>query len=114
MRYIKGLDRHQSLMFPELLDEYLAENNNVRFIDALVDGLNLIDLGFTHSSTSKTGRKPYNPGDLFKLYLAQHSAANKIIYHAKPQSSQSVTLYFSWRSLSRPCGMRFFKIFLLK
>ena len=61
MRYIRGLDRHQSLLFPELLDEYVSENNPVRFIDAYVDGLNLLDLGFTHSVTSTTGRKPYNP-----------------------------------------------------
>ncbi len=26
-------------------------------------------LGFTHSLTSKTGRKPYNPKDLLKLYI---------------------------------------------
>ena len=41
-----------------------------------------------------------------KEILMQHRAANKFIYHAKPQSSQSVTFYFSWRSL-RLC-VRFF------
>ena len=76
MRYIKGLNRHQSLMFPELLDEYIDESNSVRFIDAFVDGLNLFDLGFSHSSTSKTGRKPYNPADLLKLYI--YGYLNKI------------------------------------
>jgi transposase len=76
MRYIQGLDRHQSLMFPELLDEYITEYNSVRFIDAFVDGLNLLELGFTHSSTSNTGRKPYHPADLLKLYI--YGYLNKI------------------------------------
>ena len=49
MRYIKGLNRHQSLMFPELLDDYIDENNPVRFIDVFVDGLDLKKLGFTHT-----------------------------------------------------------------
>ena len=69
MRYIEGLNRHQSLMFPDLLDEYVDENNPVRFIDAFVDGLNLLELGFSHSSTSTTDLKPYNSTDLVNLYI---------------------------------------------
>lgn len=69
MRYIKGINRHQSLLLPESVDDYVDENNPVRFIDAFVDGLNLSALGFTHTATSNTGRKPYNPADLLKLYI---------------------------------------------
>lgn len=69
MRYIEGTDRHQSLLLPEMIDEYIDENNPVRFIDAFVNGLNLLELGFTHSTTNHTGRKPYNPASLLKLYL---------------------------------------------
>ena len=47
MRYIKGTDRHQSLLLPESVDDYVDENNPVRFIDAFVDGLNLSALEFT-------------------------------------------------------------------
>ena len=35
----------------------------------LVESLNLNALGFKYATTKETGRKPYNPGDLLKLYL---------------------------------------------
>lgn len=69
MRYIEGLNRNQSLMFPELLDDYVDPNNPVRFIDAFVDGLDLLALGFTHATTSAIGRKPFNPAAILKLYI---------------------------------------------
>ena len=67
--YITGPDRSQSIMFPELVDEYVSEDNPVRFIDAYVNNLNLIDLGFTHSIPKLTGRPSYAPSDLLKLYI---------------------------------------------
>ena len=76
MRYIQGEDRHQAILFPESIDDYIAENNPVRFIDAYVDKLDLSEMRFTHSETKETGRKPYNPGDLMKLYI--YGYLNKI------------------------------------
>lgn len=72
MRYIQGASRHQATLFPEVLDDFIHETNPVRFIDAFVDSLDLIRLGFTHSETKATGRKPYSPGDLLKLYIYGH------------------------------------------
>jgi len=69
MRYIEGAIRQQSMLFPESIEDYVSEDNPVRVIDAFVDSLDLSKLGFTHSRTAKTGRKPYNPADLLKLYL---------------------------------------------
>lgn len=67
--YITGADRNQNIMFPELVDEYVSEDNPVRFIDAYVNNLNLFDLGFTHSIPKQTGRPSYAPSDLLKLYI---------------------------------------------
>lgn len=39
MTHISGSDRSQLLLLPEAIDDYVAENNPVRFIDAFVDGL---------------------------------------------------------------------------
>jgi len=69
MRYIQGPDRQQTNMLPELIDDYITENNPARFIDAFVDGLDLQQLGFKYSETKETGRMPYNPADLLKLYI---------------------------------------------
>ena len=44
MRYIKGVARQQRTLFPETVDDYVDKNNPVRFIDAFVDGLNLLEL----------------------------------------------------------------------
>jgi len=45
-RFIEGENRNQSLLFPEVLDDYIAEENPVRVIDVFVDELSLADLGF--------------------------------------------------------------------
>jgi transposase len=69
VNYIQGRDRHQKILFPETLDEYIGEDNPVRFIDAFVEQLDLQKLGFQHSALNETGRPPYNPADLLKLYI---------------------------------------------
>ena len=67
--YIAGLPRRQKILFPDTLDEYVTEDNSVRFLDAFVDALDLARLGFTHAEPPETGRPPYRPSDLLKLYL---------------------------------------------
>jgi len=69
MRYIQGTDRNQTTLLPEVIDDYIQDNNPVRFIDAYINSLDLKNLGFTHAETKETGRKPYNPADLLKLYV---------------------------------------------
>ena len=69
MAYIKGEDRNQVIMFPEYLDEYIAEENPVRVIDAFVDGLDLERLGFKRTTPIAVGHPSYDPRDILKLYL---------------------------------------------
>ena len=69
MRYIQGNDRNQTTLLPEVVDDYIKEDSAVRFIDAYIDNLDLVKLNFTYSETKETGRKPYNPADLLKLYI---------------------------------------------
>ena len=45
-RFVEGEDRSQGTMFPERLDDYIAEDNPVRVIDVFVDELDLRKLGF--------------------------------------------------------------------
>ena len=67
--HIDGVHRKQNILFPDTLDQYVDEENPVRFIDAFVDGLDLEKLGFKHSILCETGRPSYNPSDLLKLYV---------------------------------------------
>lgn len=39
MEHIRGMDRNQVILFPEVIDDYITEENSVRFIDAFVDSL---------------------------------------------------------------------------
>jgi transposase len=69
MHHIQGQDRDQLTVFPEALDDYIAEDNPVRFLDAFVETLDLRGFGFQHAVLEETGRPPYHPGDLLKLYV---------------------------------------------
>jgi transposase len=69
MGFIHGANRHEEILFPERLDDYIAEENPVRFIDAFVDHLNLTTLGFQRATPAATGRPAYDPADLLKLYI---------------------------------------------
>lgn len=69
MSYIRGADRSEVLLFPEALDDYIAEDNPVRFIDAFVISLDLAELGFARTTPAATGRPAYDPADLLKLYI---------------------------------------------
>ena len=69
MDYVSGVDRAQQVLFPEVLDEYVGEDNQVRVIDAFVGSLDLQELGFERASPPVTGRPPYHPGALLRLYL---------------------------------------------
>ncbi len=44
--FIEGLDRQQSMLLPERLDDYVDENSPVRAIDAFADMFDLAVLGF--------------------------------------------------------------------
>ncbi|MGI0131385.1 MAG: IS1182 family transposase, partial [Thermoplasmata archaeon] len=67
--YVPSQHRRQRILLPEILDDFVSEENPVRVIDAFVDGLDLGELGFTHAEPSEMGRPPYDPADLLKLYL---------------------------------------------
>jgi len=69
MNHRTGLDRSQTLLFPERLEDYVAAENPVRFLDAFVAKLDLHALKFTKARCANTGCPPYDPAALLKLYL---------------------------------------------
>ena len=68
-RFIEGVNRTQSTLFPESLEDYISEDNPVRVIDVFVDGLSLEKLGFASVRPEVTGRPAYHPSTLLKLYI---------------------------------------------
>ena len=85
-RFIEGLDRSQTSLLPDCIDDYVDEDNPVRAIDAFVDMLDLASIGF-NVEPEATGRPGYHPSTMLKLYL--YGYLNQV------QSS---------RKLERECG----------
>ena len=66
--FIEGEDRNQATLFPERLDDYIAEGSSVRVIDVFIDDLDISGLGFK-TEPSDTGRPAYHPTTMLKLYV---------------------------------------------
>jgi transposase len=68
-RFIEGVGRGQSTLFPECVEDWIGEDNPVRVIDVFVDELDLAELGFGGVDPEATGRPSYHPSVLLKLYI---------------------------------------------
>jgi transposase len=68
-RFVEGVDRGQSTLFPNWLGDCIVEDNAVRVIDVFVEELDLSDLGFSGVDPEATGRPSYHPSMLLKLYI---------------------------------------------
>src|SRR6266850_581386 len=68
-RFVEGMDRGQTTLFPECLEDWICEDNPVRVIDVFVDGLDLEKLRFEGVAPEVTGRPSYHPSVQLKLYI---------------------------------------------
>ncbi len=68
-RFVEGVDRSQSTLFPERLEDWIGDDNPVRVVDVFVDELDLAGLGFVRVEPRATGRPSYHPSVLLKLYV---------------------------------------------
>jgi len=68
-RFIEGVDRSQSTLFPDRLEDWIGDDNAVRVVDVFVDELDLGGVGFGRVQPLSTGRPGYHPSLLLKLYI---------------------------------------------
>ena len=68
MGYIQGEGRNQATLFPMVLDDFVPADHVCRVIDAFVEKLVMLELGFERAQAAETGRPGYDPRDLLKLY----------------------------------------------
>ena len=94
MRYIEGVSRYGKLRYYESIDDYVSEENTVRIIDKFVMSLDMVELGFEEAEPLKTGRMPYNPRDLLKLYV--YGYMNGIISSRKLEAETKKNLEVIW------------------
>ena len=58
MGHVTGESRYQATLFPEVLDDVVGRDDPVRVIDALVDTLDLGELGFSRLRQKKWDGRP--------------------------------------------------------
>jgi len=100
MSYLKGPDRSQVEMLPPSLEEYVAVNAPVRFIEAFVGDLDLQNLGFERSQPAETGRPGYDPADLLKLYLYGYLNRIRSSRRLEGEAKRNVELMWLLRRLT--------------
>jgi transposase len=69
MSFIDGDHRDQMSLLPACVDDYVAIDALVRVVDAFVESLDLVELGFSRVVAAATGRPGYQPGDMLRLYI---------------------------------------------
>ena len=67
--FIEGVQRGQTLLFPDKLDDWIGEDDLVRVVDLFVDELDVPALGFCRPVAARTGRPGYHPATLLKLFI---------------------------------------------
>ena len=67
-RFIEGEERSQVTLSPDRLEEYVAEDNRERVVDAFIDQLDLIGFEFSRVVPDRTGHPSYRCADLLKLH----------------------------------------------
>jgi hypothetical protein len=70
MGHIHGANRHAGILVPERLDDSIAQANPVRFLEAVVDALDLAACGCHRAVPAATGRPGSAPGALLTLALS--------------------------------------------
>ncbi|MBR8714672.1 hypothetical protein IX318_000513 [Porphyromonas levii] len=56
----------RSMLFPQRLDEDICENDPVRVVNAIIDGINTDNI---YGLYSKLGRYPYHPKMMLKVII---------------------------------------------
>jgi transposase len=57
-QFVEGDDRKQVVLLPECVDDYVGQDNPVRVLDAFVDELKLVELGFNGTASTRSTNCP--------------------------------------------------------
>jgi transposase len=103
---VEGLDRRQSFLLPERIQNYVGEDNPVRVIDVFIDRTDLSALGFGRVVPADTSRAGHHPATLLKLYL--YGYLNRIASSAKVEAAIRARLAFrdGMKKVAKAVGVR--------
>jgi transposase len=94
MDFINGEDRGQTILLPDTIEDYIEENSTVRVIDAFINSIDLMELGFAKYKPNDTGRPMYDPKDMLKLYV--YGYMNKIRSSRRLENETKRNLEVIW------------------
>lgn len=100
MNYIQGDDRGQAALLPPMIEDYVAADAPVRVIDSFVDRIDVRRLGFGRSEPAPTGRPPYDPRDLLKLYVYGYLNEVRSSRRLERECSRNIELMWLLRRLA--------------
>src|SRR5689334_19548392 len=93
-RFVEGQDRQQVALLPECLDDFIADDNPVRVVDAFVDELDLRALGFGGTEPADTGRPAYHAATLLRIYI--YGYLNKVQSSRRLEREAQRNLELMW------------------
>lgn len=97
MSYKQGINRDQVILLPEIVDDYVDDNNQVRFIEVFIENLNLQELGFVYAgreNQKSKGNPSYDPSDMLKLFV--YGYLNKVRSSRKLEQETRRNLELIW------------------
>lgn len=89
--HFKSYSPNQLVLFPQRIDEDIAENDPVRVVDTIVESLNLEDFKKLYR---ERGRSPYNPKMLLKVVI--YAYMNNIYSCRKIEKQLLRDIHFIW------------------
>lgn len=92
MNYLKGRNRKQVEL--SSLEDHIDEESEIRVIDALVESMDIKNLGFREGNNENFGRSMYSPRDLIKLYI--YGYFNGIRSSRKLEKQTKINLEVKW------------------
>jgi len=104
MPFILGEDRFQIKLLPNILDDYVSENNPVRVIDAYVDSLRLEELGFKVFEGTRPGQKPYMREDILKIYIYCYTNRIRSSRRMETETKRNIELMWLVKKISPDHG----------
>lgn len=88
--FIEGEDRGQGTLLPELLDDYVAEDNPVRVVDVFVDELDLASwVSRGYNQQRRAGRLTIPPFFSSFTFMAISTASNRAVGSSAQRSAMS-------------------------
>ena len=94
MDYMQGPSRKEMLLIPEAIEDFISDENPVRFIEAFVDSLSLKELGFKPLPLNRQASlSPQGPPETVLIWLLEFHSFLSSIRTRNPPKPRSLVAH---------------------